>query len=142
MSDLRSALTASYMRHGQLTPQIVVDEARPETAPLHDRFEWDDAAAGEAYRRTQAADLIRSVRIVFTDKETTGERKYVRAFQSLRQSGDTERAGYVPTEEILQDEFATRLLLNQCKREIADLRRKYGHLEDFVSLIRSEGLAS
>ena len=92
MSDLRSALTASYIRNGQLTPQIVVDEARPETAPLHDRFEWDDATAGEAYRRTQAADLIRSVRIVFTDKEPSGERKYVRALADFgrepQRSGD------------------------------------------------------
>ncbi|SDD61387.1 hypothetical protein SAMN04488581_2666 [Mycolicibacterium neoaurum] len=137
MSDLRSVLTAQYQKHGELTPQIVVEEARPDTAPLHNRFEWDDEVAGEKYRLVQAAELIRSVRITFSDNKT-GERRYVRGFHSLRQAGDTERGGYAPTEEIVQDEIATKLLLNELKREIADLRKKYGHLEEFITVLREE----
>lgn len=137
MSDLRSTLTQIYQKNGELTPQLVVDEARPKTAPLHNRFEWNDKVAGEAYRRAQAAELIRSVRINFADA-TTGERKYVRAFSSVRQAGEAERGGYAPTEELVQDELATKLMLRECQREIADLRRKYGHLEEFVTLIRAE----
>lgn len=59
MADLRSALTDIYRARGELTPQLVVDEARPKDAPLHDRFEWDNKVAGEAYRRVQAQQLIR-----------------------------------------------------------------------------------
>jgi hypothetical protein len=143
MADLRATLTRCYEQHGELTPQIVVDEARPKTAPLHNRFEWDDKIAGEAYRCSQAAELIRSVRITFSD-ESTGERKFVRAFHSLHQSGDAERGGYAPTEEILQDALATKILQQAFKREIADLKRKYGHLEDFIAWVRAEaeGIAS
>lgn len=137
MSDLRAILTYQYQKHGELTPQIVVDEARPETAPLHNRFEWNDVLAGEAYRRVQAAELIRSVRITFSDNKT-GERRSVRGFHSLRQAGDSDRGGYAPTEEILQDDLATKLLLRELKREIADLRKKYGHLEEFVTILREE----
>ncbi|WP_349319034.1 hypothetical protein [Mycolicibacterium canariasense] len=137
MADLRASLTRVYEKNGELTPQIVVDEARPETSELHHRFEWDDAVAGEAYRRTQAAELIRSVRIAFSDNKT-GERKHIRAFHSLRESGEAERAGYVPTEEIVQDELATKILQQAFKREIADLKRKYGHLEDYIAWVRGE----
>lgn len=135
MSDLRAALADIYQQRGELTPQIVVDEARPKGAPLHDRFEWNDKQAGEAYRRVQAAQLIRSVRIEFIGP-TSGERKFVRGFHSLRQSGDDERDGYAPTDEIVQDEMATKILLRQFEREIADLKRKYGHLAEFAQIIR------
>lgn len=135
MADLRSALTDIYQKNGELTPEIVVEEARPEASPIHHRFEWDDSVAGEAYRRVQAQELIRSVRVVFavTDK---GERKSIRAFQSLHDAGDTERGGYIPTEEIVQDELAIKILLKQFEREIVDLKRKYGHLKEFTQLMR------
>lgn len=135
MADLRSALTDIYQSRGELTPQIVVDEARPKNAPLHDRFEWNDKIAGEAYRRVQAQQLIRTVKLEFTSA-STGERRSIRAWQSAREAGDAERDGYLPTEEIVQDEFATKILLRQCEREISDLKAKYGHLAEFAELMR------
>jgi hypothetical protein len=131
MSDLRSALLNIYTNRGELTPQIVVDEARPEGAPLHDRFEWNDKTAGEAYRRVQAGQLIRSVQIEYVPDE----RKYVRAFSSVRQT-DTEKRGYQPTEEILSDPLRAKILLRECQRAIADLKLKYGHLAEFAELLR------
>jgi len=136
MADLRSVLTGYYEKHSELTPQIVVDESRDESAPLHHRFEWDDEIAGEAWRREQASVLIRSVKVVFAETPK-GERKYVRAFSSLTEAGDTERTGYVPTEELVQDELATKILLKQCEREIRDVKRKYGHLAEFAELMRA-----
>jgi hypothetical protein len=52
----------------KLTPAAVVEDARPETALLHEAFEWDDALAGEQYRLWQARQLIKAVRIVESDK--------------------------------------------------------------------------
>lgn len=134
MADLRSVLTDHYKKHGELTPQIVVDEARPKDAPLHDRFEWDNKIAGEKYRIVQAQQLIRSVQIEFVSS-ATGERHFVRGFHSLREAGQ-ETTGYAPTEELVQDQVATRLLLRQCEREISDLKRKYGHLSEFAEMMR------
>lgn len=135
MSDLRSVLTNHYQKHGELTPHIVVEEARPAYGPLHDRFEWDDAVAGEEYRLIQAAQLIRSVRIEFTQPGDT-ERRHVRGWTAVRHSGDATKTGYVPTEEVVNDEIAMKILLKQCEREIADLRRKYGHLAEFAELVK------
>jgi hypothetical protein len=50
--------------HGRLQPATVVDESRPEEAPLHPAFEWRDEVAAEKFREHQASDLIRQVRVV------------------------------------------------------------------------------
>ncbi|WP_280320167.1 hypothetical protein [Nocardia wallacei] len=117
---------------GQLTPADVVDVARDEAHPLHSRFEWDDAIAGEAYRRVQASDLIRSVRITY--RETSeGDQRSVRAWSTLPDAPD--RDGYRPTEEVLEDPFASKLLLRQAERELKAFQRKYGHLKEFADLV-------
>jgi hypothetical protein len=50
--------------HGTLEPGTVVDESRPDEAPLHPAFEWHDPKAAELYREHQAKDLIKRVRVV------------------------------------------------------------------------------
>ncbi len=138
MSDLRTALTGIYQRRGELSPHVVVDEARPADSPLHDRFEWDNEIAGEAYRLVQAAELIRSVRIVYQDNPT-GETKSVRAFHSLREAG-SERKGYAPIDEIITDELATKILLQEFLRKAAELKARYGHLVQYIEWIRAEAM--
>lgn len=136
MSDLREELTGLYQRHGELTPQIVVDEARSEDAPLHSRFEWDDTVAGEKYRLVQAARLIRVVRIEYTTPNSD-EKKFIRAFHSLHESGEPERQGYAPTEEILENEVTRRILLRNMERDIAQLKKRYGHLAEFATMMQA-----
>lgn len=54
---------------GAITAPVVVEESRPETAPLHAYFEWDDAKAGEEYRISQARRLVRAIVVVETPNE-------------------------------------------------------------------------
>ncbi len=136
MSDLRSELTGIYRRRGELTPQLVVDESRPDNAPLHDRFEWDDSVAGEKYRCVQASSMIRAVRIEFPNKNT-GESQYLRAFFSKRESNvDQDGAGYVPVDEIVQDDIALKILLANFQRDLAEIKRKYSHLSEYAEMLR------
>ncbi len=132
--SLRDQLLAIHEQHKSLTPRLVVDVAREATHPLHSRFEWDDAVAGEKYREVQAADLIRSVRIKFTPAGSEDEHE-VRAFHAIaRPEGST----YVPVEEIAEDEFAREVLLRAAEREWKSFRRKYGHLQEFMQQVRAE----
>jgi hypothetical protein len=48
--------------HGAVTASLVVDAARDPDHPWHDHFEWDNEAAAERWRLTQARQLIRSVK--------------------------------------------------------------------------------
>lgn len=136
MTGLRDHLTKVYKRHGELTPAIVVDEARPDESPLHSHFEWDDAIAAEAHRRTQAAALIRSCRVVYAETPE-GEAKSARAFLAVSREDEPERRTYRPVDEVLQDDFSRRLVLRECEREVAALQRKYGHLKEFAAVLSS-----
>jgi hypothetical protein len=62
-----------HEENGTLRSQSVVDAARPEEAPLHPAFEWDDSVAGEQFRNIQARSLIKTVQIVReeNDEEVT-----------------------------------------------------------------------
>lgn len=123
--DIRAA-------RGQLTPDDVVDAAREASHPLHSRFEWNDEIAGAAYRRIQAAELIRSVRITYAETPE-GEERSVRGWSALPDAPD--RKGYVPTAEAMEDPFASKLLLRQAERELKAFQRKYGHLREFADLV-------
>ena len=75
------ALDGILERHGRLTPELVVDESRPEDAPLHPEFEWDDRIAAENWRRNQASYLIRHIAVEVPNRQ---EPTLVRAFVSVR----------------------------------------------------------
>ena len=135
MTDLRSELTGIYQEHVELTPQIVVDEARQEDAPLHGRFEWDDSVGGEKYRLEQASRLIRTVRLEYT-VPMSEEKRFIRAFSSLHESGEPERQGYAPTEEVLENPITRKILLRNMQRDISQLKKRYGHLTEFAEMMR------
>jgi len=51
-----------------VTPAEVVEVARRSRSPLHRYFEWDDTAAAQAHRETQARTLLRSVAVAHDDR--------------------------------------------------------------------------
>jgi hypothetical protein len=131
--SVATELDAIYQGRGQLTPRVVVDVARDPGHPLHTQFEWDDSVAGEKYRQTQAAQLIRSVRVV----EPVGDRDQVRvrAWHSVpRPDGRT----YVPAEDVRQDEFTRQLVLQAAEREWRALYARYKHLDAFLAVVRQD----
>ena len=137
MNPVQSILQSLYEANQTLTPEMVVDAARPADHPLHSRFEWDDAVAGEAYRRTQAADLIRSVKVVY-DTDPQGRDKKVRAFVSIRPDEAPHLAAYRPTEEVVADPLTYRMLLREMDRDWRRFRARYEHLQEFHALIAGE----
>lgn len=136
---LREALQVIRDKNGYLTPQLVVDEARANRSTagkfLHSRLEWDNTAAGEAWRRTQAQELIRSVRVVYkpaTDKEAA---RSVRGFHAIaRADGHV----YEPLDVVVEDEFTRTLVLRDMEREWVALKRRYEHFAEFLSMVRAD----
>lgn len=133
MTDsLRALLQEIYHRHNRLTPDLVLQEARDPAHPLHSRFEWDDEVAGERYRRNQARELIRAVRITYKDGDEFGPATSVRAYHSVP---DGDGFAYRPAEEIAEDPRMREHLLRSMERDWKALRRRYGHFEDFAKLV-------
>lgn len=130
--SLRDQLQSIYDSHGKLTPAIVLDEAKAPAHPLHERFEWDDSTAANAYRLSQAHELIRSVKVVYREATETEREKSVRAFHAVR----TEE-GYVyePAVKVVEDPFLRDLLLKDMQREWAALRRRFHEFQEFWDMV-------
>lgn len=125
---VRDTLQSIYDQHGKLTPGLVVDEARPATHPLHDRFEWDDSVAAEKHRQSQAAALIRSVRVLVPQKDQT--------VTSVRAYLPTPTNGYQKVDALIVDE--RQVLIAQMIRDVSALKNKYRHLTEFWELLAEE----
>lgn len=129
--SLRDHLLAIREEHGQLTAALVLDAARPKSHPLHSRFEWNDKAAGEAYRLEQARELIRKVRISYKPSED-GAFSSVRAWHSVPTE---DGRAYRSAEEIAEDPFLLKLHLQNMEREWRALREKYKDFAEFAQMI-------
>jgi hypothetical protein len=117
---------------GSLTPANVVEAARADDSPLHSRFEWDDSIAAESYRRNQASDLIRKVKVTYTDSSYRPQE--VRAFLAVHGEESTSKA-YEPTEDVLADPFTSKLVLQEFEREWKAFRARYEHFQEFRDVI-------
>lgn len=134
MTGLRDSLQAILVETGRLTPGAVVDAARPESHPLHNRFEWDNAVAGEGYRRMQAQQLIRSVKVVYSAGTETDSAKSVRSFIAVP---GPDGSSYQPVEDVALDEFTRELVLREMERDWKALHRRYATFAEFAELVRA-----
>jgi len=132
------ALEEMVMRHGVLTPSIVVEESRPEDAPLHDEFEWDDAVAAQQYREHQARYIIRSIVVEMPNRDD----RLVRAYVSVVPGSDNaSKVGigqvYVRTMDALADETLRKQVLKRALGELDAWQRRYEDLEELAALFQS-----
>ena len=124
---------------GELKPEDVVAEARIETSPLHDIFEWDDTEAAHQYRIWQARQLIR-VTVTYLPN---GEGKTpMRVFVSLTPDRSREGGGYRATADVLSNARMRAQLLGDALAEIDRFKAKYSALNElaevFAALSRAE----
>ena len=109
-----------YTDKGQLKPADIVDESRPESAPLHPCFEWDDEVAAERYREVQAGTLIRSITVVH--ETPTHKPVEVRAFVKPLET-------YAPIEVVINSEEQMSALLRSALAELKAFEKKYATLK-------------
>jgi|1186.fasta_scaffold988555_2 hypothetical protein len=131
--NLLDTLTDTWSRHGAVTPEILVEEAAPEGAALHDRFEWNDEIAGHRYRIVQAQELIRKVYLTVADDETTHPLRRVRAFGNV--PVEVGGRAYLPTGEIMRDPKMADAFMEEAERAWRALWARYGHLAEFRAIV-------
>ena len=124
---------------GHITPQIVLDEARRKTSPLHSHFTWDDNEAAQRWRLNEAAHLIRRVRV--TVEVAPDVKVKVRAFMNVSaeepESDEDDkpapsRGVYVTMENAMnhhRDEVLSRAL-----SELNAIKSRYAHLKELASV--------
>lgn len=138
--SLRDELMNIRAKRGGLTPTMVVEEARPKSHPLHDRFEWDNRIAGDKWRETQASELIRSVRVSF--ERSDGSRGDLREFHAVRSDESSPSCLYEPVGEIIGNQMMTELLRRDMQRDWRALKQRYDVFEEFRQMVRSDLQAS
>lgn len=118
-AELEKVRTA---HRGRLHPKHVVDAARDPKSPLHDKFEWDDRKASEAYRLQQATELIRQVTFL-----PSGAKEPIRAYVSLS-SDRLSRGGFRATVDVLNDAQLKAVMIEDAKQELAAFQQRYDKL--------------
>jgi len=107
---------------GLLKPKAVVDEARPESSPLHDAFEWNDTVAAEAHRRWQARNLIRSIEFKI---ETLKKPKLAFFNVETRSKDDKKAQGYANYRQIFESADLRQQIIAKAKGELISWRERY-----------------
>ena len=131
----RDELQKIYDQRGQLTPALVVEEASDPAHPLHSRFEWDNSVAGERWRKAQAQELIRSVKVVYKQATERDPARSVRAFHAVRRPDGNV---YEPAERVVEDPFTRQLVLADMEREWKALKRRYEQFSEFAAMVRQD----
>lgn len=136
---LREAFQAVYDRHGELTPRLVVEEARngkdAAAERIRESLPWDADEALYNYQLVIAAKLIRKMRIVYKPSSRSTTLREVRAFVSV--PAEQGRA-YHPVESVAADPVMSRLMLQEAERAWRDLKARYGGLAGFVEMVRRD----
>jgi hypothetical protein len=115
-------------KHGLLTPELVLDSARPLSSPLHAGFEWDDCVAAEKYRLAQAGYLIRAVIMIPTGQpEFPPTRRYV--YVQTDAGNGYENVVAAMSDYDLQDQVLLLAL-----RELKAWQAKYKHLKELAAI--------
>jgi hypothetical protein len=114
--------------NGLLRPIDVVNWAseNPDSI-LYSKFEWDDPKAGHQYRLWQARHIIN---VQVTSIETKDTRMFV-SVQSQRKLSD---GGYHSVEDVLDDPGLYAEMLEEARRELNRLRRKYRSLVELKAI--------
>lgn len=119
--------------HGELTRELLVNDARPETALMHPLYEWRDNIAAEKYRLSQAGKIMSELVVVKVSQNEEEEPPIVRAFIP-RTPGNT-TASYISTIKALSDASTKEVVLENARRELRMMERKYRDLIDFAALL-------
>jgi len=57
-------------RDGGVSVDAMLEEARPDDAPLHPLCTWDDSVAGEKWRKHELRQVPRSLKVIIKERES------------------------------------------------------------------------
>jgi len=119
-------------RVGVVTPHDVVNDARSEDSPYHDRFEWDDAKAGDKYRIIQARHLINHiVEVKIVRNKCEPRRVKVRSIVNVIDRG---QQGYVPLHKAMKTKALRDQVVARALNELRGWRERYAIYDELAKI--------
>jgi hypothetical protein len=122
--------------NGRLDAHMVVRESRPQGAPLHQAFEWDDVVAAERYRTEQAQHLIRAIVKIGTAKEPE-----CRTWVLVRRPEEKETE-YLPVRVVVQDSDLFADAMQRLKQQLQGAQKSIQELRNLTKHLDSEAGSS
>ena len=107
-------------KKGELTAKNLVEVSRPEDAPLHNAFNWNDEEAAELYREEQGRRIIRCL-VVVPENNTVTTRAYFNIV--------TQEPEYHSINAILESRDKYEVLMETALKELASFKKKYAILK-------------
>jgi len=130
-----------YEEKGVLLPSVVVEEASDPASPLHSAFEWDDEKAGHAHRLLQARQLIKTVKIVYTEGGRT-QRFYNVKIHAVdeRSQEELDARGYMGEDKVRSDPYFLNQVKKDALQQLKYWQNKYAHISELSLLINESML--
>lgn len=128
-AQVAGEMCSEMEKAGALTAQNLVNANRPEEAPLHEAFEWNDTEAAENWRVHQARHIINSIVLVTEEQEA----EPVRFFFKI----EPKEANYESMPVIIRNEDKYANLLKIALRELEAFQRKYSQLEELETVFEA-----
>lgn len=126
-AQVAGEVCAALEERGELNAQNLVDVSRPEDAPLHDEFTWNNDVAAELWRTEQARKIIQHISLK-TETPTP-----VRAFFNI----EVKSPNYESLNAIVKHEDKYAALLKTALRELEAFRRKYMMLSELELVMQA-----
>lgn len=123
--------TASVMNQlaseNRLNAKALVEVSKPENAPLHKYFEWNNDKCGDLWREYQGRTLIAHIEYV---PDASERAEPVRAFFQI----ESDSSNYEPIDLIVQNEDKKQKLYETALRELNAFKKKYKNIVAFAEL--------
>lgn len=119
-------------KYGKVTSELLLQDAEPEDAPLHELFEWDDAVAGKKYRLQQATCIILNLAV---EKEIEQKPKKVRAYYNVAK--DEKRGKFINVESAFSNPDTVDIILKRAYRELQAFTKKYENLTELAPVFNA-----
>jgi hypothetical protein len=117
VAEVLGARITALSDAGELSPEKVVDDARPEDSPTHNFFEWNDQVAAERYRVSQATHYMANIYVVRSEA-----REPIRADELIRVApARNSRPGGRVVATVQREED----LVQEARQELARWRERY-----------------
>lgn len=115
---------------GTLKPEQVIKSGKRKGSAFHDYFVWDDSIAAGRYRRDQAAEIIRSIRVEVTEVDS-GPPTVARVYINPLNDGT-----YHTVADVLSDETLRERAFIKALSELRAIRDKYTEYEELFGVLK------
>lgn len=122
-------------RDGAITKKSFLEESRPDDAPTHKLFEWNDSKAAEKYRLAQAGKVISDLKI----KLKVEEREEPIETTAILNIEERERktGTYVNVITAMENKESRRIVLLRAISELQTFSRKYASLQELAGVFEA-----